>query len=204
MHFVAALDSVEGMRCVPGLFEGSCNRERRTAMRASLASQRLRCCTWDRGWVTGLANIHNARRGQVPMVNIVGDHATYHLQYDTPPTSNIAAVAAPMSDWVHTGSCAEQVAQDAAAAVAAAKTAPGQIATLILPADACWSEGSQGVAPMPPIPHPKPVNRGAIEGAVKALRSGEPCMLVLGGPLSSNRLETASRVANSVGSATGL
>jgi acetolactate synthase-1/2/3 large subunit len=133
------------------------------------------------------------------MVNIVGEHATYHLQYDTPPTSNIAAVAAPMSDWVHTGSCAEQVAQDAAAAVAAAKTAPGQIATLILPADACWSEGSQGAAPMPPIPHPKPVNRGAIEGAVKALRSGEPCMLVLGGPLSSNRLETASRVANSVG-----
>src|SRR6185436_16562062 len=87
------------------------------------------------GLGNGLANLHNARKGKVPIVNIVGDHATYHKQYDAQLESDIETVARNVSSWIRRSESTEQLAPDAAAAVAAALGPPGQIATLILPAD---------------------------------------------------------------------
>ena len=98
------------------------------------------------GLANGLANLHNARRAATPIVNIVGDHATYHAQYDAPLASDIAGFARPVSAWVHSSPSALTVAADGARAVQAALQPPGQIATLILPADTAWNE-ADGPAP---------------------------------------------------------
>src|SRR6185369_3279864 len=87
------------------------------------------------GFANGIANVHNARRAETPMVNIVGDHATYHRPFDAPLTADTEGLARAVSNWVRTCSSSTRVGADAAAAVQAAKSPPGQIATLILPAD---------------------------------------------------------------------
>src|SRR3546814_7249274 len=92
------------------------------------------------GLANGLANLHNARRAQTPMINIVGEHATYHIKYDAPLTSDIESLARLMSDWLHRIESAADVSPAAAAAIEAACQNPGGIATLILPADAAWTE----------------------------------------------------------------
>ena len=139
MHFVAALDSVPQMRSVLCLFEGvvtgAADGYGRVAGKPAATLLHL-----GPGLANGLANLHNARRASTPLVNIVGDHATYHLQYDTPLTSDVTAVAKPMSHWVHSAQSAAELPQDAASAIAAALQAPGQVATLILPADVSWEE----------------------------------------------------------------
>ena len=134
MHFVAALDDVEGMRAVLCLFEGVCTgaADGYARMTGKPAATLLHLGP---GLGNGIANLHNARRAEVPMVNIVGDHATFHLQYDAPLTSDIVSLATPVSAWVRSGQDATTISQDAADAIQAANTAPGQIATLILPAD---------------------------------------------------------------------
>src|SRR5206468_13049011 len=99
------------------------------------------------GLGNGLANLHNARKAKTPIVNIVGDHATYHTQYDAQLQSDIETVARNVSSWVRTSQSTEALARDAAEAIAAAKGPPGQVATLILPAGVSWSDGGQ---PAPP------------------------------------------------------
>lgn len=137
MHFVAALDRVDGMRCVLFLFEGGATgaAEGYGRMAGKPASTLLHCGP---GLGNGLANLHNAKRSRTPVVNIVGDHATYHVQYDAPLTSDIESIARPVSAWVRTSPDSRRVAQDGAEAIAAARTAPGGVATLILPADTAW------------------------------------------------------------------
>ena len=119
MHFVAALDEVDGMRCVLGLFEsvvtGAADGYARMAGKPAATLLHL-----GPGLANGLSNIHNAKRAGVPMVNIIGDHATYHLEYDAPLTSDIEGIANTMSHWVHTSREPEQVARDTAKAVQAA------------------------------------------------------------------------------------
>src|SRR5215218_6882152 len=149
MHFVAALDRVGGVRCVLGLFEGvatgAADGYGRMADRPASTLLHL-----GPGLANGLANVHNARRAYTPMVNIVGDHATYHKQHDAPLTSDVEGVAKPFSDWVRTSADASSVPRDGAAAVAAAMAPPGRVATLILPADASWNE-ADGPAPLPSV-----------------------------------------------------
>ena len=112
MHFVAALDEVEGMRCVLCLFEGvlsgAADGYARMARRPASTLLHL-----GPGLGNALANVHNAKKGHVPMINIVGDHATYHLEYDAPLTSDIEGVAAPMSHWVYTSNSSGEIARDA-------------------------------------------------------------------------------------------
>ena len=93
------------------------------------------------GMANGLANIHNANKASTPMVNIVGDHATYHRRHDAPLTTDIETAARPFSRWVKTSPDAKSVAADGAAAIVAARTPPGQIATLILPAATDFASG---------------------------------------------------------------
>src|ERR1700729_4278366 len=144
MHFVAALDRVDGMRCVLGLFEGVVTgaADGYFRMKGSPASTLLHLGP---GLANGLANLHNAKKAHSGIVNIVGQHAGYHIGFNAPLTSDIEGLARPMSAWVRTSPNAKSVAKDGAAAIAAAKSAPPQIATLILPADTAWN-GADGIA----------------------------------------------------------
>ena len=180
MHFVAALDRIPGMRCVLGLFEGVVTgaADGYARMADKPACTLLHCGP---GLANGLANLHNARRARTPIVNIVGDHATYHRPLDAPLTADTEGWARPVSGWTHTAMHAATVGADAAAAVQAAMTAPGQIATLILPSDTSWDEGGV-VAPRLPSPTPAQADAGIVAAVARVLRSGEPAMLLMSGP----------------------
>src|SRR5271154_5512034 len=150
MHFVAALDRVVDMGCVLGLFEGVVTgaADGYARMTGKPAATLLHLGP---GFANGMANLHNASKAHSPIVNIVGDHATYHRVYDAPLTSDVEGIARPYSAWLKTSQSAHDVAADGAAAVAAARTPPGNIATLILPGDVAWNEGS-GIAPALAVP----------------------------------------------------
>jgi acetolactate synthase I/II/III large subunit len=198
MHLVAALDQVGEMRCVLGLFEGvatgAADGYARMADRPASTLLHL-----GPGLANGLANVHNARRADTPMVNIVGDHATYHKHHDAPLTSDVEGVARPFSDWVRTSVDSRSVARDGAAAVAAAMAPPGRVATLIVPADASWNE-ADGPAPLPPVERRAPVAPETISEVSRVLRSGEPAVLFMGGhALREPGLTLAGRIAAKTG-----
>ena len=197
MHFVAALDEVEGMRCVLCLFEGviSGAADGYARMARKPASTLLHLGP---GLGNALANVHNAKKGFVPMVNIVGDHATYHLEYDAPLTSDIEGIAGPVSHWVHTSKTPADIARDAAEAVRQAGN--NQIATLMLPADVSWGDNPNGAEGAVVIAEPPLVSAERIDEAVKRLQSGGKCMIMIGGPeVSKNRGLMASRIAKACG-----
>src|SRR5947209_3546952 len=151
------------------------------------------------GLANGLANIHNANKAASGMVNIVGDHATYHRQYDAPLTSDIEGLARPSSHWVKTSPDAASIAADGALAIDAARRPPGQIATLILPADTAWNDGS-GPAPVPPAAKPAAPARKAVEEAARVLRSGQPTLILLTGrAVRADGLALAGKIAAKTG-----
>jgi acetolactate synthase I/II/III large subunit len=195
MHFVAALDKVEGMRCILGLAEtvvtGCADGYARIAGKP--AATLTHCGP---GFANSIANVHNARRANAPMVNIVGDHATYHRPYDPPLTTDTEGLARAVSHWVRTSASSALVGADAAAAVQAAMTPPGQIATLILPADTAWNEGGEVGAPLP-VPARPAVAPDTLAAIARTLRTREPAMLILSGQaLSEAGLYAAHRVAH--------
>jgi acetolactate synthase-1/2/3 large subunit len=201
MHFVAALDDVPAMRGVLCLFEGvvtgAADGYGRVSGRPAATLLHL-----GPGLGNGLANLHNARRAHTPIVNVVGDHATYHGRYDAPLQSDIASIAGPVSGWYRSTARADDVAGDAADAVAAALDPPGRVATLVLPADASWSESSTGPCPPRPVGRRSVVPADTVEEVAKALRSGERTALLLGGSaLRADGLHAASRVAVATGAA---
>jgi acetolactate synthase I/II/III large subunit len=179
MHFVAALDDEPGMRSVLALFEGvatgAADGYARMAERPAAVLLHL-----GPGLGNGIANLHNARRAASPLVNVVGDHATYHKRYDAPLESDIDALASNVSGWVRRSLKTSELAGDAAAAVAAAGGPPGQVATLILPADVSWSEGAEPVQPAPAGSSAAP-DSSAVSSVAAALRSGQPVGFLLGG-----------------------
>ncbi|MFQ5783990.1 MAG: acetolactate synthase large subunit [Alphaproteobacteria bacterium] len=198
MHFVAALDKVAGMRCVLGLFEGVVTgaADGYARMTDAPAATLLHLGP---GLGNGLANLHNARRAYTPVVNIVGDHATYHHAYDAPLTADIEGIARPVSHWVRTSPDAASVANDGAEAIAAARTPPGGVATLILPANTAWDE-ADGAAAIPPIPPRATVAAEAVAAAAAALRSGASCALLMTGTaLREAGLDLAGRIAAKTG-----
>lgn len=194
MHFVAALDRIPGMRCVLGLFEGVVTgaADGYARMADKPAATLLHCGP---GLANGLANLHNARRANTPVVNIVGDQATYHRPLDAPLTADTEGWARPVSVWTRTATRAASVGADAAAAVQAARGAPGGVATLVLPSDVCWDAGGRVAAPLPDLPVPK-VSPDAVQQAARVLRSGQPTLVVLAGAaLREAALADAHRIA---------
>ena len=198
MHFVAALDQVEGMRGVLGLFEGVVTGAADGYARMS-GKPAVTLLHLGPGLANGLANLHNARRGHSRIINVVGDHADYHVHYDAPLSSDVEALARPMSNWVRRVRSSDHVAKDTADAVAISLAHPGHIATLILPADASWSTANSGPAALPPIAPAMKVGDSAVAAAAQKLRAGNACMLVLGGHVDQHRLETAGRIAAKMG-----
>ncbi|BCH15031.1 MULTISPECIES: acetolactate synthase large subunit [unclassified Mesorhizobium] len=199
MHFVAALDRQPRMRCVLGLFEGvvtgAADGYARMADKPAATLLHL-----GPGLANGLANLHNARRAGSPIVNVVGDHATCHLVHDAPLTCDIDSLAWPMSHWVGRAETADTVGERAQDAIRAARGTPGQIATMVLHADAAWSQTSRGLpAPLPPATPARP-DQTRIDAAVAALRSGRPTVILATGPaLRSTQLERLDRIAARTG-----
>jgi acetolactate synthase-1/2/3 large subunit len=198
MQFVAALDRVPSMRAVLVLFEGvatgAADAYARMADKPAATLLHL-----GPGLGNGLTNLHNARRAEVPIVNIVGEHATYHVKYDAPLTADIEGFARPVSAWICTTRSAQTIAADTAEAVRVARMSPGQIATLIAPADATWDE-SDGPAVVAAPPRPTPVSEAAVREAADALRSGEPAaLLITGAALREPGLDLAGRIGARTG-----
>jgi acetolactate synthase-1/2/3 large subunit len=198
MHFVAALDTVPDLRGVLCLFEGvatgAADGYGRMAGRPAAALLHL-----GPGLGNGLANLHNARRAGSPLLAIVGDHATYHTRFDAPLESDIDALAGSVSGWVRRSTRSADAPADAAEAVAAALRPPGQVATLILPADVTWTDGAEPAAPLRPRP-PASVPGEVISDVAAVLRSGEPAVLMLGGTgLRRAGLDAASRIGQATG-----
>jgi acetolactate synthase-1/2/3 large subunit len=198
MHFVAALDDVPEMRAVLALFEGvatgAADGYARMAERPGATLLHL-----GSGLGNGLANLHNARKGKVPVVNIVGDHATYHTKYDAQLQSDIETVARNVSPWVRTSQSTAALPGDAVEAIAAAYGPPGQVATLILPADVSWSDGAEPAAP-PDLPAPPVASNEVVERVAHALRGrGETAILLGGRALREPSLMAAGRVAAATG-----
>ncbi|MSO38099.1 MAG: acetolactate synthase large subunit [Acidimicrobiia bacterium] len=198
MHFIAALDSVPEMRAVLGLFEGVVTgaADGYARMTDSPAATLLHLGP---GLGNGIANLHNARRARVPIVNIIGDHATSHRIYDAPLQSDIESLARNVSGWYRSSATTAELAGDAADAVAASHQPPGQVATLVLPADVSWTEGASPVAARP-RPVANEVSGDVIDSIAKVLRSGEPAALMVGGRATRERgLLAAQRVAAATG-----
>jgi acetolactate synthase I/II/III large subunit len=196
MHFVAALDAVPQMRGVLALFEGvatgAADGYARIADRPAAVLLHL-----GPGLGNGLANLHNARRARVPMVVVVGDHASYHKKYDAPLESDIDALAGTVSGWVRRTADGVEVAADAAEAIAVSRTG-AQIATLILPADISWSDAAQPTSAVPAQPAGADPLLAPEVGEV--LRSGERTMILVGGDATrAPGLAAAARIAQATG-----
>jgi acetolactate synthase-1/2/3 large subunit len=199
MHFVAALDRKPQMRCVLGMFEGvvtgAADGYARMADKPAATLLHL-----GPGLANGLANLHNAKRANSPVVNVVGDHASYHLKHDAPLTTDIESLARPMSHWVGRAASADDVSRAAGEAIAQAQGAPGRIATLILPANAAWNETNGPLVDVPAAARRTPVAQERIREAVAAIRSGKRTTLMLSGiALRASSLEIAGRIASATG-----
>jgi acetolactate synthase-1/2/3 large subunit len=197
MQLVAALDRIEGLRPVLCLFEGVATgaADGYARMTGRPAATLLHLGP---GLANGLANLHNARRARSSIVNIVGDHATYHRSLDAPLTSDIEGIARPVSTFVRTVQDVGAAGHDAVRAVAAARSAPG-VATLILPADLAWSSGAAVANPSQPVA-PRDVDPERIAATAAALRNAvHPALLMSGTVLRRDSLTVAGRIAAATG-----
>ena len=194
MHFVAALDGEPRMRAVLALFEGvatgAADGYARMAGKPAATLLHLGC-----GLGNGLANLHNARKARTPVLNIVGDHATFHVQYDAQLQSDIETVARNVSSWVRTSARTGELCRDAIEGLSTAIGPPGQVATLILPADVSWNEGGEAAR----LPTPREARAAGDETVARiadALACGKRCAIVLGGrALRAAALKAAGSIA---------
>ncbi len=194
MPLVAALDRVPGMRAVLGLFEGVCTGAADGYARMS-GRPALTLLHLGPGFANGLANLHNARRARSPVVNLVGDQATWHLAADAPLTSDIAGLARTIG-WVRETRSAAALAQDTADAIAASLAPPGGIATLVVPADCQWEEARGPATPLPRASRAA-APEAQLAAAARAAARGAECALLLGaGALSAHGLAAAQRIAD--------
>jgi acetolactate synthase I/II/III large subunit len=198
IHFVAALDSVPEMRTVLTLFEGVATgaADGYARMADAPAATLLHLGP---GLGNGLANLHNARRAKVPLVNIVGDHATYHAQYDAPLQSDIEMTARNVSTWVRTSRNVDVLTRDAVEAITAATGPPGRVATLIVPADVSWQEGAEPASP-PKLAAPPAASAEMVAAVARVIRSSRRTGILLGGrTLRERGLAAAARIAAATG-----
>jgi len=199
MHFVAALDRKQQMRCILGLFEGVVTGAADGYARMADKPAATLLHTGP-GLANALANMHNARRAHTPMVNVVGDHASYHLPYDAPLTSDIESLARPMSGFVRRIGSAADVSPATAEAVTQARRAPGAVTTLILPADYAWGPAPQTKPVDADLRAPTAADPERVKAAHKALKNGKKTVVLLSGAaLRADALETAQSIADATG-----
>ncbi|MDV7143532.1 acetolactate synthase large subunit [Tropicimonas sp. TH_r6] len=197
MHFVAALDTHPEMRCILSLFEGGVTgaADGYFRMTGKPAATLLHLAP---GFGNGYANVHNARKGHSGMINVVGEHADYHLRYDAPLKGDIEGVTRSVSDWVRVSMDARSVAPDGAEAIRAAQARNGQIATLVLPANTAWEEADGPAAPLAPVKLHRP-RPDQIAGAAEALTAPGAALFVGGAALHGPLAQLAGRISARTG-----
>lgn len=199
MHFVAALDRKPQMRCVLGLFEGVVTgaADGYARMADKPAATLLHCGP---GMANALANMHNARRAWTPMINVVGDHATYHLEHDAPLTSDIEGLARPMSHFVRRITSPEDVGPAIGEAYAASLSLPG-VTTVILPADCAWGSVEPAELKPTPVPAPKTVASARVEEIAALLRKhgSRAALMLTGSALRERPMAMAARACAATG-----
>ena len=198
MQLVSAIGNNEKMRAVLCLFEGvvagAADGYGRMSDKPAITLLHV-----GSGFSNSMANQHNAHRAHSPLVNIVGDHATYHLQYDSPLTSDVAGHAKLCSDWVRISESADDLAASGAMAVQASMQGWGKIATLVAPANHAWEEASTS-APALALPEVTAVLPEAIAAAAKLLGNGKATALYMGGhALREESLAAAGSIAAATG-----
>ncbi len=196
LPIVAAMDSVPGIRPVLCLFEGVCTGAAdgygRMAGKPAMTLLHL-----GPGLGNGIANLHNARRGHSPIVNVIGEHASWHRPLDPPLAMDIEALARTVSGWLRTCRSAAEISRDTADAVAAALR--GQVATLIVPQDYQW-EDLPDVSPALGKIEKSSVDNEAVEETASLLKSGIATLLLLGGSALGERgLVAAARIEKATG-----
>jgi len=193
MHFVAALDSHPDMRCILCLFEGGTSgaADGYYRMTGDVAATMLHLAP---GFGNAFANLHNARKAGSGVLNVMGDHATYHLKYDSPLKGETEGVSQAVSHWTRSSLSSADVAQDGADAIRAARAKNGQITTLILPADTAWGDGADPVAAAAPPPLNRP-SEALLDAAAEALRRDGAALLIGGAALRGNLLALAGKIA---------
>jgi len=208
MHFVAALDGSEKLRSILCLAEtvvtGAADGYARMTDKPGVTLLHT-----GPGLGNGLANLHNAKKALTPILNIIGDHATYHVKFDAPLTADIEAIAKPVSGWVKTSQTPNEITVDAREGLHAATTHPGQVASLILPADTAWNaldpahlqNAEPDAAPTAVQRRSGPAPSDAqIDAVAKRLESGEKSALILTGTCLRQRgLEAASKIQQATG-----
>ncbi len=197
MHFVAALDTHPEMNCVLCLFEGGVTGAADVyfRMKRDVSATLLHLGP---GFANGFANLHNARKAGSGVVNVVGEHATHHLAYESPLKGNLDGVAGAVSHWVRRSPDAETVATDGAAAIRAARSLNGQIATLVLPADTAWNPATGPVTATAPGALYRPAD-DRIEAAATRLCQPGAVLMVGGAALIGEAFQTAARIAAATG-----
>ena len=198
MHLVAAIDHYPQIRPVLGLFEGVVTgaADGYARMSGKAAANLLHLGP---GLGNGFANIHNAKKARSPMINIVGDHATFHLKYDAPLTSDLDGLAKSSSDWVERVKSPEELPAGGSRAWQAAHNFPGQIATLIVPADCAWGETDK-IGKILNSVGPSEIDNDVLREAYQALTDKSNCMLFLGGEfLDEQSVNMAAKIATKTG-----
>lgn len=200
MHFVAALDAVPDFRGVLCLFEGVATGAADGYARVT-GKPAATLLHLGPGLGNGLANLHNARRARTPIINVVGDHATYHSRFDAPLQSDIESISRAVSGWYRRSARPDDVAGDAADAVRAAYGPPGQIATLVLPADASWGELSATPTSWPVHSHRSPSAPASaqINEALRALREKKAALFLGGSAVRRETMALAMRISAATG-----
>ena len=197
MHFVSALDRVLAMRGILCLFEGVCSGAADGYARVT-GKPAATLLHLGPGLANGLANFHNARKARVPIVNIVGEHSTAHLRYDAPLSANIENFARTVSDRVRTARSGHELGADISATIADAVQPPGQVATLIVPADLSWSPAEGCGAVVAPSLRRMP-SSAAISRAAELVRKPATALLLGGSALAPNALDAAARLSSATG-----
>ena len=198
---VRALNAVPGIRPVLGLFEGVCTGAAdgyaRVAREPALTLLHL-----GPGFANGIANLHNARRAHSPVVNLIGDQATWHLPFDAPLTSDIESLARPVSGVVRRLGPRDSIGAVAQSAVQQSFGPPGQVVTLIAPSDLMEGSGATpGVPPSASRPAAlREVSGASIVEAAKRLERRRPLILLLGHDVLRER---GQRAAQRIAAATG-
>ena len=122
------------------------------------------------------ANLHNAKKAFSPVINLIGDHATYHKKYDAPLNSDIEGLSGPISHWSNGAHCQRSALllrkQRRWRAPRQGKFRPSLFRLI------AWDESVAPVA-APPVPARASVDDESVKTAAEWLKGGKTTYLLM-------------------------